>query len=454
MALGSLRLPTKKNLAAFIAMSGLMALGLELPIAQAAHALMRNHVGLVYLAFHPYTLLVFGVLLMVLNEGKVSFEGTSPLALLGVAALFLGVIASGWANSAEPSLVLRYLWFGPLGILIGLLLFQMLDARHVVSGLLVALSLWACVSLVVYVLDLLEVVDQLGISSADQLVLALRYPASFQTSVWYDDFLGDMNSASNYALLGIVLLGLLITSNVKSWIAFLLYLPLATLMIISFSRGAFIASLSLAIVCMTCAFYHYVFRFDKPDAVRGSRAYLFSLMLLIPLLVSFSAEGFREHWRDTDTITYRVAELRNVSKAPLDAKTVVFGYGLKDHSQESYGSTKSGTHNFFVNIWLNSGLPGLIGIIALMTCGSFYYRRLLRSGVSALHVFGSLGLLAIALLGFRQFELTNLNVTSMAAVMLGVFVAMASSTTQERQIEERKKQRAAASEPQLHHVMT
>jgi hypothetical protein len=113
----------------------------------------------------------------------------------------------------------------------------------------------------------------------------------------------------------------------------------------------------------------------------------------------------------------------------------IFGYG----SGFVTGTGKTGPHNTFLMLWVENGLPGLVGYLAMLAVASWYFRKradtrglALCVGVLALSIFSNditdmrtvivvLGLLSVLAVPdrFAEFDAARHSATRRVAVLLG-----------------------------------
>lgn len=426
-----------ERLAVFLILCGFLFLPFWLPISAVAWPL-KTYLGWFYLLVHPHTLIVCGVFLQI-NKNTGQYWKRTGIYWIGISLLAMGVLLSALFSDARPDISIRYLWFGILGLAIAFWIFKKDEDKIFLRALCYGISGWAIVSLCVYLYSFhifFSVFPSISESYQslhwDGLILAMRSPRrEILDIVRYDEFLGSMNKASNYGVLNILLINyLLAIHKISLKAAAFLYLPMLMLLIITFSRGAFLVCLGLAGLSLILIML---------DNLKGKKSFVskrfflgLAVSLLSPFIVSVSTNRFRQHWIYLASITTRIEfwiELeQDIRQDPDATSKILMGLGPGQYGILRVGLPERSTHNLFLDVWLAGGILGISGFVIWMITAMYFANKGYfgsddeRRRLGGL--FGLLGLTAIAGLGLREYALAYLYATSMGAVLLAVFGAM------------------------------
>jgi O-antigen ligase len=102
-----------------------------------------------------------------------------------------------------------------------------------------------------------------------------------------------------------------------------------------------------------------------------------------------------------------------------------FGLGPGEYGLRTTGLPEGSTHNLFVDVWLESGILGVAGLLLLMGStavrGAYQY---VRNQGPPEALFSVLGIAAIGALGLREYSLAYLYATSMGTTLVAASVAL------------------------------
>jgi hypothetical protein len=424
-------------------LAGIVLLGSELAITQIAHGLVARKIGWPYLLIHPFTLIVAGTFLLVLvRRSSPSPSGRGLMVCAGILAASVAI--STFVNDAGWDATLRYIWFGIAAIVATAYAAGRLGGRLSALALVAGLSIWAVVGIVAYAhswVYLKSTFPNVARFGWDEMVLAVRMPGhELLPQMWHDELIGNMNKAANYATLGIILLGYLVTKGLRAKAAFFLYLPIAILLALAFSRGAFVVCALVAIAIWIAGS-----RISSLAANRR-RMYWVAAMLALPPLFSLVSPVFRAQWADLSTLHERVQILSSMknyllhrpahrteaavpapetTEASPEVLSMVVGTGGDFTGFTAGGLERASTHNLFADTWFKGGVFAFVALLGIFSIALHRPLLALRGGtLNPEGLFGALGMLAIATLGMREYDLAYLNATAMAGALLGIFLIL------------------------------
>lgn len=269
---------------------------------------------------------------------------------------------------------------------------------------------WLIVVITAYSVMIMKQADLFSIkyqTISDMLIYA-RFPGEEVLRLgefYFFLIVGNVNKASNIVLLQFLFfswayLEKVITTRFFSLISILMCLAL----MIFFSRGAFLVSLSIFFVFAVWSLYS-----SRKDF---KRIWFVALTALIPFLLSVSTPVLRSYWGNSSTIQTRLVQWEqlagNASISSLSVKDYIFGLGSGGYGTKFFNSADAGTHNFFLDLWMQAGLLGLLSFISLLFVLFKTSINLMKynSSSSGVVLFSVLG--AVLVLGFREFDLVYL----------------------------------------------
>lgn len=445
----------------------LFFLPIELIVTQAAHGLFADYIGYLYLIIHPFTALL---VCLILVPGTLRHLFRMPL-LSAVPALMLGVLVSAVLLDADREMALRFVYFGGLSILVGVVISSHPQAGTLLKTFLYGSIFWMLVVLCAYAWHLhsFEMPDWVTFSNH---VLTLRNPGpEAANNMLFFLLIGNVNKVANYAVLITIVAYYLKEIKFISNITFTITCILSAIVsFICFSRGAFVAGSLLAIGIIVVTIYDYV-RFRR----YSQTSILYVAMLIAPVLASIATQEFRNYWLDTTTIERRILLASEVGEAgqvyaeetgepapPPERETpaqpaapaqphiagsdgnlppsssgiedkeealqegpsFIFGYGIGKYGELHFNNPLAGTHNFFVDIWTSGGILSFISIVILIFISILIGVYRLLSKCDIYSITGVAGLCTISVLAFREYDVAYLLATSMGGIFLGIFVGL------------------------------
>lgn len=408
-------------IARLILLAGVFLLPMELPFTEAMHFALFRFVGDWYLLAHPFTLVMVGA-----GASGAWAPRRFDVALV---ALGVGILASTIILHGNLEWAVRYLWFGVLSIS---LMAGAAKDREVIRAFLFGLATWAVVGLAIYAVYF--AISPASYGSLTAKIMALRSPgAEIANHSIFFQFLGNMNKAANYAVLGLFLvLYCQISGTVKSWLAAAIYALLAGILVITFSRGALV-------VCGLAAIAFFVLSFRVDSRTRWLLRWP-AVVIAIPLLISLSTPQYRAYWHNLDTVETRLmmaqaavsdqaapkrADLGNMgASATVADANPVLGFGVGNYGAQNFNDPVRGTHNLFVDIWTDGGLLAL-GAFVIYLLGSLWGLRRSILSTDPRPFIAAGGIASIVILGFREYDLAYLFATSLGGAFVGLFCGIA-----------------------------
>lgn len=410
--------------ARLVLLAGVFLLPMELPFTEAMHFALWRFLGDWYLLAHPFTLLAVGALI----SGVWSPRRMDTVLL----AAGIGFLASTVVLHGNLEWAVRYIWFGVLSVT---LMAKCAEDGELVRAFLYGLGTWAVIGLGFYAFYFAG--DAGHYSSAAAKIMALRSPgAEIANSSPFFQYLGNMNKAANYAVLGLILaLYCEISELIERRAVAVIYAALAGILIVTFSRGA------LA-VCGLAAVALFVLSFRVKGARRASMRWP-AIAFAVPLLISLSTPAYQAYWRNLDTVQTRLlmaqaavtdrsapkrADLGNMNAGPDVVRgNVLLGYGVGNYGMQNFKDPVRGTHNLFIDIWTDGGILALGAFVFYVLCSLWGLRRhLLGADPRPFIVAGAIA--SVVVLGFREYDLAYLYATSLGGALVGLFVGLAERT--------------------------
>ena len=151
-----------------------------------------------------------------------------------------------------------------------------------------------------------------------------------------------------------------------------------------------------------------------------------SLLMILPLVVSFSFPAMRQGWFDLTSIGQRVDLINRAAGANPTASAashVLLGIGVGSYGESQYGNPFAGTHNMFFDMFIAGGALQLGGLLLLC---AYTWLTVVRTGLdSVTQMIGGLAVAAVAVLSFREFDLNYLGVSALPSLLLGWFIGEA-----------------------------
>lgn len=425
-------LPRARPLARSLFYLALATLPLELPITQVAHALFANLVGPAYVLFHPFTLLVFAFSMTVVPNFRLSRAEVVRVALLGVCGA--GIAISSYFSASDFSLTIKYIYFGIGSATISTLIFGRCRVdQHMAKFFCFGILIWATVLSLAWIYYFLTTTTYS--SRLPEKILSLRAPGESiagQSIFFY--LAGNVNKVANYTLLYMLLLGLARWKGLLGagtyWLAQLLMM---TLLVVTFSRGAFVTLAILGAGFAATAALRW-----RADISQSRRYLVLTSVLLLPVAVSISDGFFWDYWRNLDTVSARIHQATEVGmsvdnlllgeKAGIAGhQLALLGYGVGNYGLVFFGDPARGTHNLFLDIWTNGGILAALGFLGFLAVSLWGGLRGLVEGWNDDLLIGVAGIVAIVILAFREYDLAYLYATSIGGLLVGGFSGLASA---------------------------
>jgi len=348
-----------------------------------------------------------------------------------------GAVISAVVGGAPAGATLGYVVLGLLPIPVGAVLANWPWRDRFLRCFGFGIMAWALAGILLYAFSVVRFIDAwpwILDESPSRILLALRAPPVEQRSMMlHEDVLGNVNKASNYAVLGLVIFSYLYAIKRLKPVWYIgSGLLVATLLLLTFSRGALavcgLVAVGLALVTMWRS------RLSTVAIGDTRRQWLVAVLFLLPFLLSISTETFRHAWVDSETMKTRFDQWREVtsevgtSPSSTSLGLLVFGYGPGNYGLQHYGAVEASTHNLFLDIWLDSGVLGLGGFVMLISFALWRGgRRLLMAPSCQAPLYGLIGLCCIVVLGLREYSLVYMYVTGLGAVYVGIFVGLAAA---------------------------
>lgn len=404
----------RQHLAVLAAMC-IFALPFDLIIARASDLLFSGVLGGAYILIHPVPGLAVSVIL--------TKELEVPPARIWVPAVLVlaGYLLSAFVEHASWYFSVRAALLATTSILvIYLVATNAFWKRWAEPAFGLGIAVWALLELALYasyVLDVVQTHTQIAQLSIGEAVMVLRSPGE-QIADAYPFFSigGNVNKTANIAVLSILFIW---------WVTRRGAIPLAVgvgacllmdlLLVVTLSRGAIYVALGCAVLVVAAAMV-------RPQARTRAHAALV-VSLLLPLVVCLMAPDLRPYLFDGATMTTRVSQWSSAVEEVERTTDMLFGYGPGRYGEVHFQTTDAGTHNLFLDIWAAGGVLALASFVSVLAiCAGTAMRGLIRHWSDGKFV-GLLGILAIVVLGFREYELVYLNSSAMGSVMLGWFIA-------------------------------
>ena len=260
-------------------------------------------------------------------------------------------------------------------------------------------------------------------------LLALRAPGSSvaNESIFFD-VAGNVNKVANYALLLIPLSALAYWRRlIPAQLHYANVTLLVVILMVTFSRGAFVAAGILAAIVVAAA---AIEKWRRGRRVR--HLVTLSAILVIPVGLSLSDPFFVDYWRNLDTVTARMEQATGVTETgdgsfPTATLLRLMGYGVGNYGRVEFGDSMRGTHNLFLDIWTNGGAVALAAFASLLAYSAFLGLRRWGQTGSDTSLVGTAGITTLVILGFREYDLAYLYATSMGGILVGIFCGLATA---------------------------
>jgi|GEM_PF-5998684 hypothetical protein len=439
------------------------------------------HVGSIGYFFHPALGVAIGAIGLL--RGRRLTPWRSSL-LIWLAVYTFGVVLSALVNHALPFYAVSFLLLGP--VLMALVLVLLLERNDLVDSLLAAFvigqAVWAACFLVLSILNasmFAAIYPDIEMKSLGSTVLALRGDETLWRSMLYYKLLGNFNKQANLLVLGLLMAGYLLVRGRVTWLIWLASsASMAAMLVLMFSRGAFVAIAAASLVLLATG--------------RGSRRQTAVAVLLGLLFMgSFATPEWRNYWFNERSLVQREemasaaltaapafkndgelapavpatpTELAPRQAPPSEAPPVaagpesdgdqrntgtdglcqakrpdrsisffVFGYGIGNYGPTICRIPAAESHNTFLDAWIHGGLIGAIGYVMLFVVAALEAAR--RVWRSRLHdtqaLFGLALIMTIAILSLREYALVYLWVQSAGGFALAVGLALCATRPQE-----------------------
>lgn len=408
----------------------LILLPFELVIAELGHGLFKGFLS------HPalFTQPVVYILAVLVIRRCTLGMGTTRNEAFVAGCLFLMSIPATYHAYRGSQLDLHFLVLGIGGLLAGVELGRGYCRVPVFRFLAIGLTAWCSVIVLVYLIDvfrILKVNPWMSVYRVDQLVLAMRYPESpnirLHINLWYPLVTGNWNKASNVLVLASLFMVVAIAEVRKfSTLYLACFALMAVVSIQAFSRGGMLVSAIMGGGLLLAA--SSPSKTDRP-VIRAA-----ALFMLLPLIVSLLFPAMREAWLDLTSVSLRMTYLeqapelivRQQRDAMSSVAEVLFGNGVGTYGLSFFGSSFSGTHNMFLDMFFSGGIVQLIAFLALMAHPVIKTMRSYKSGtVAIVQTLSCMAIASTVILSFREFDLNYLGVSSLPALLVGWFVGAA-----------------------------
>jgi hypothetical protein len=407
----------------------------ELPITEAAHALLAPQIGWLFLLFHPYTVLVIIALLHVIRQGPPIRHKLREISKW-VALLIVGMVVGSINGAAELDLLSREIWFGCLSIWTFFTLAAQDEDNRFLVAFASGIACWATFCVLIYIycaIHFYPTVPEMAKYNWSQLVLSMRAPG-FDIPQWlpFEIIAGNVNKVANILVLGALLAAFLYDQKRLSLLAAIaLYLPIGIMLLLTFSRGAFVVSLFLVGLVV-------VSRLNSAKWTSGvskKGIICMSGMLLIPAAVSLSTPTFIHYWTNVQTVSWRIGQWDSSLSGLIGKKkiaphgksvcnSIALGCGPGSYGETHFDDPNRTTHNLYLDTVFAAGLLGLLALLAICLGPLIKAWRSKCNNVPSRELFGYLGLITIMILSMREYDLAYLYATAMGGALIGTFAAL------------------------------
>lgn len=412
----------------------IMALPLELAVAQLMHGLFKDFLPAPALLLHPLLALVV-VLIVSRHLTRDDLKRQDSIVLMAVVLLAIPCvyhIAQGnWWD-------LRFLLLGVGSLLLGVMLAGAGGIRFVARPLAMGLIVWCVAVVLAFVADTFQLLDfHEGARhySLDQLVLAMRYPDSIDLDLHYPKLTGNWNKASNIIVLASMFMMIAIYRDRPARPLFLTAMAtMSVVSVLSYSRGGMLVSAGLG--CFNLLLLLWI-----PQVDRRSWA-LAALVMILPLAVSFCLPAMRVAWFDMSSmdqrmvLAYQAIEFEALGlgagsggawgalmKVVQPVLNLLLGIGVGTYGEKLVGNPFAGTHNMFLDMFIAGGLIQVLGLLVLI---GYSWLVVLSKGLrSVTQMVGGMAILAVVVLAFREFDLNYLGVLALPALLFGWLIGEA-----------------------------
>lgn len=335
------------------------------------------------------------------------------------------VYVNSYLHSGDMLKATSYVLLGP--VFMGIVLLTHLRVNLIkfcIIPFLVGLAVWALIFLALYIymmVDLPSILPHFAGYSFGEKIIVARAPGvdynNLYNNYYYYKYILNVNKQSNVILLSMLFVIYLYHEGVFKFVRFLaLFIPMALMLLVLFSRGALIV---LGVVGFFNVILNLFFLYSKRSSLIGfgGRALVTGFFSLCVVMFSVSSHYLRNYWLDFHSAIERV-DILKMTLASSGEKEWLWGYGLDGFPLSTYGDS----HNMFFDAWVYGGVIGasifIIGIFMPICnmlinfkgeCFNFWnwYWRLIM-------------LLALIMLGFREFSLNFLTSTSSAAFLMAM----------------------------------
>lgn len=391
---------------------------------------------------HPFTLCLAAALIIViinnqLLPGNAIYSSIDKTAI-GLGLLFgFGYVLSATVNGSDMHLAFRLFYYGGVAAVVYWLLLKYLGVKFVVNSYMFGYLVWALLSIFLYILYCSAISEYPPYDryAWDRFLIYARHPGEFwmlsngiEKEFLFSRFSGNLNKVSNVAILN-VMLCMLLRNYIKPYLTALSFLASMVLLFITFSRGALLMSALSALLILVFSLF-----FAKGIKQKISGV-LLSLLLATPFSIGLSTEFFRVYWTDFSTIERRkehwgdAVHVVRGERRGTDTKSragtawmsmpswgtnmpswnYVFGVGPGSYGLAVEGNENFGTHNLFLDAWLEGGVLSS-GILIFIVLSSFFviWKRFRAEGLHWDNLFLSLSFLTFLGLAVREYSFVYL----------------------------------------------
>ncbi len=436
----------------------------ELLISVARHKLSIA-IGPVGLLLHPAV--PFIVACMLQGIGRDNHR-----ALLAVIFLYAtGLVLSGIVTGSQPYYVISTVGLGPALIAAMIITInneELLD--KIIEAFVVGTAAWALIFAIWFAYTATNIITMqpnlLDDLSFGRLFLWVRLPGAAAKEFYYFKLLGNYNKQSNILVICLIFSAYLYvkrTWSLRMWT--LAIIPISTMLIVMFSRGA----LSVLALVASCLLISALLRDQKRQQLATAAAMIFVILL------SISTSEFRNYWRNTGSVEERMTIMTSGVTAdnssfsstgglvldaqpPLEVHTspkanvvepsialaekskceaqppernlafYIFGYGLGNFGPAFCRLPEGESHTAIYDAWVQGGVLGAIGYVMIFLIG-------IRVGIGRIFktafadtaaLYGSAAVLAILGLGIREYSFVYLWVQSAGgfALVIGLLLVL------------------------------
>jgi hypothetical protein len=410
----------------------------ELPITSVARAL--GHLGpnwaytLSYL-IHPAIL--FAATLLASGDYSRPLGRNRHAVILLLMVYGVGLLVSGLENSADFRYFLPLFFLGPVLMSIIIITVRTQEMMtDVVTAVFYAGCVWSVVFLFLFAWDwsvFFERYQYIKLQGFLAILQSSKYPGENidYSGTYFYRYLGNSNKQSNIIFLTCIIGSYLVARGRLGGIKFFTFcLPMVLIMAILGSRAVILLG---AIVAVILAITH----------VRSLRSKTIWLLTpLLPLAISLANPTLKARWLDTSSLVERTA----IADAALEGggreilggglpihpvadadHSLLFGYGAGKFGPTIGRLPEAGSHIFFMDVWIEAGLIGLLAMLIIffgLSLRSFLI--LLRTRLEDQNaLFSCVGISVVLALGMREYSLVYLFTQSISAVLPTLFFVLA-----------------------------